>query len=181
MNKGIRSFRTSVSKREEIIQERPNNATWDIWRQFLHHHFIHTNRDIKIPLGCWLIDSNSMQRLWVFYYSKHYDQLYRGYRLRWHQNTKYNYEAFSRIVNTEYFSYTTNKSSATPPNDATSRHTPNDMLSKLPFDAVPCDINDTKSGWAICDHYPYEPPEPSPIPTPTTLQEAIALHPTSIY
>ena len=32
---GIRSYRTSASKLEEIIQERPNDATWSVWRRFL--------------------------------------------------------------------------------------------------------------------------------------------------
>ena len=91
---GIRSFRTSASKHEEITQERPSDATWDIWRSFLHHHFIHPNKDIRSPLGCWLSNSNAMTRLWVFYYSKRFDQLYRGYRTRWHRHDKYQYASF---------------------------------------------------------------------------------------
>ena len=175
---GIRSFRTSASKLEEITQERPNDATWDIWRSFLHHHFIHPNKDIRTPLGCWLTNSNDMTRLWVFYYSNRFDQLYRGYRTRWHRHDKYQYDTFNRIGNTEYFSYDANKTCTAPPSDQRStRHTTTDMLSKLPNDAVPCDINDAPEGWEICDHYPYVPPPETPVTTPPTIHSNIASQP----
>ena len=148
---GIRSYRTSASKMEEIVQERPSASTWTIWRRFLRHHFIHNDKDIRTPLGCWLINSNDMKRLWVFYYSKCYDQLYRGYRRCWHSHAKYSYDIFNRIADTEYYSYMANK--LTSPAGPT-RLTPNDMITSLPPDAVPCDVNDAPLGWEICKHYP---------------------------
>ena len=172
---GIRSYRTSASKMEEIIQERPNDATWLVWRRFLRCHFIHNDKDIRIPLGCWLINSNDMKRLWVFYYSKNYDQLYRGYRRYWHSHDKYSYDIFNRIMDTEYFSYTANK---LPGPIAPTRQLPNDMITSLPIDAVPCDVNDGPEGWEICEHYPYvHPTEPTLNPLPVCFEDALDSQP----
>ena len=78
-----------------------------------------------------------LTRLWVFYYSNRFDQLYRGYRTRWHRHDKYQYATFNRIGNTEYFSYDANKTCTAPPSgQLRTRHT----------DAVPCDINDAPEG-----------------------------------
>ena len=137
---GIQRFCTFASKREEIIlQEQPNDDAWDIWRRFLHHHFIHTNRDIKIPLGCWLIDFNEMKRLAVFY------------------NTMIHFtKDGTNIPNTTTIPSAT-KACAIPPDNPTYRHTPNDMISSLPFDAVPCDITmhcqAGKSVTTTCTHH----------------------------
>ena len=119
-----------------------------------------------------------MKRLWVFYYSKQNDQLYRGYQLRWHRRNKYNFDAFNRIGNTDYFSYEANKSCLTPPPaHHPKRRATNDMLSKLPHDAVPCDANDAPDGWEICDHYPYVPPPALPESHPPTIKAVLALQP----
>ena len=118
-----------------------------------------------------------MKRLWVFYCSKRFDQLYRGYRRCWHSHDKYNYNVFNRIANTEYFSYTANK---LPSPTAPIQKLPNDMITSLPNDTVPCDVNDGPLGWEICEHYPYVQPTPAQVPPPKCFTDVLASQPPHI-
>ena len=103
--KGYRMHQQSSSKREEIVQERPNERTWAVWRKFLFKHICNKNRKAYTHLGCWNIDPNTYERLWPFYFSEKKGYLYRGFRKKWYSNESYTYEVYKRIDedNTRYF------------------------------------------------------------------------------
>ena len=63
---GFRSIQQSQSKYEEIIQERPYDKIWTVWRQFLKKHICNNKWKLKTPLGPWKISSDSSDCLWPF-------------------------------------------------------------------------------------------------------------------
>ena len=76
---GYRIYQQSSSKREEVVQERPNVRTWAIWRKFLLKHICNKQRKAYIPLGTGNINPNKYERLWPFYFSEKQGYLYRGF------------------------------------------------------------------------------------------------------
>jgi hypothetical protein len=51
-----------------------------------------TRMRLKEKLGDWNITASKSERLWLFYYSKRKDTLYRSYRKEWHQQGAFKYD-----------------------------------------------------------------------------------------
>ena len=106
ITQGYRMYQQSSSKREEVVQERPNERTWAIWRKFLLKHICNKQRKAYNPLGCWNVDPDKYERLWPFYFSAKTEHLYRGFRAKWHSNETYTYEIYECIDdNTTRYSF----------------------------------------------------------------------------
>ena len=55
------------SKLEEVVQERPNEQSWRIWRKFLRKHVCNEELESTITLFGWHVDMNDYERLLPFY------------------------------------------------------------------------------------------------------------------
>jgi len=133
---GIHLWSQSKSKLSEIHQERPDEASWTIWRRFLntisnfHGHLFKS-------LGAWLQPANLLRRSWPIIYSPSGDSLY--------VRSSDHYEIHPNL-RTRIFSY--------------------DVIASVSFqpdDGIPVDVTETTSGWRIPGHLPQV---LYPIPTP---------------
>ena len=149
--KGEQSINQSASRKDEIVQERPDNTTWRVWRKFLRP-LCHTDsskmRD-KNQLSDWINTIQNSHRLWSFYCSGNKNTVYQRYWKVWHGNTRYQFDAYQGN-NEEVFDF-----------DLLDQ---NVDLKYMTGDAVPVDIAYSPRGWRVCQHHPritpLEPPAP---------------------
>ena len=137
--KGVWSINQSTSRKDKIVQERPDNTTWGMWIKFLRP-LCHTGSSKMIgenQLGNWISTIQNSHRLWFFYYSSNKNTVYRGYREDWHSNTRYQFGAYQGD-NEEVFEF-----------DPVDR---NIDLKYMPGDAVTVDIAYSPRGWRVCQH-----------------------------
>jgi exonuclease III len=125
---------------QEIHQERPNEASWTIWRRFLNT-IANFHGYLLQPLGTWLQPAATLRRLWPFLYSPSSDSLY----VR--SSTQYDIHPFSR---TQIYSYDLSFSVQVPPDDG-----------------IPVDCSATADGWRIPGSLAVIPPTISPGLSPT--------------
>jgi hypothetical protein len=112
IQKGERSIRQCSSRLREINQQRPNDASWGVWRRFLKticttemdpmynmctegiEKIKETGTRLRLcrPLGNWLVTAKKSERLWPFYYSHSQNVLYRSFRKDWHKQGIFNYD-----------------------------------------------------------------------------------------
>jgi exonuclease III len=117
---GCHLWSQSKSTLQEIHQERPNDASWTIWRRFLNiisnfHGYLY------VSLGPWLHPSDKLRRNWPIIYSPSSDSLY----IR--SADHYEIHPASR---TRIFPYTMAAS-----------------VPVQPHDGIPVDVTETTSGW----------------------------------
>lgn len=150
---GEKSIRHSASMKEEIVQERPSEASWIVWRKFLLKHVCYNRKwDIKLELGNWLVHWNESDRLWPFYYASQSDSLYKSYRQQWHSHDEYQYERYEGHASDPVYSFEPIQNSFH--TDEESEIKVLEKVLTLPDDAVPCDVTDSSGkGWGIVPHY----------------------------
>jgi hypothetical protein len=112
----------SKSDIQEIHQERPNEASWTIWRRFLNT-LSNFHGCLYHSLGDWLQPAAKLRRSWPTLYSPSSDSLYVC------SGDQYEIHPYFR---TRIYSYDT---------VATVRHQPED--------GVPVDCSETSDGWCI--------------------------------
>ena len=100
-------------------------------------------------LGNWLVLANNSERLWPFYYSEETDILYRSFRKEWHTNGEYYYDCHMIADNDTY------------------NYVPDGNVERLPNDATPADVMDTKEGWRIANHHPMQSKQQTTVRTDT--------------
>jgi hypothetical protein len=144
IQKGERSIRQCSSRLREINQQRPNDASWGVWRRFLKticttemdpmynmctegiEKIKETGTRLRLcrPLGNWLVTAKKSERLWPFYYSHSQNVLYRSFRKDWHKQGIFNYDCHQGN-DEESFDYAKC-----------------DNVDILPDDSVPVDVKD---------------------------------------
>ena len=137
----------SSSKLEEVVQERPSESTWGVWRKFLKKHICNKKLEATVKLYSWDVDMNHYERLWPFYYSDQYACIYKSYRTHWYSEDHYTYEGHKWIQDDLYSFESSFK-----------RH-------QLPSDAVPVMVwEERKLGWRVPTAAAtiYQKPNPSP-------------------
>ena len=159
--KGERSIRQCSSRLGEINQQRPNEATWGVWRKFLKtlcdretdpmYNLCSTGCEqtkaigqrlrLHLPLGDWRINANDSERLWPFYYSNSNNILYRSFRKDWHTQGVFSFDCHQGS------------------DDETFAYVKFGDVTTLPDDAVPVDVKDAVKGWRIAFYQAMEAPE----------------------
>ena len=148
--KGEMSIRQCASRLSEARQERPNEATWKIWKAFLNtlcadkdeskdirktKEMIKQDKGerlrLKQPLGDWKVLVQDSERLWPFYYSNDKNIRYRSYRKEWHKQGSFTFDCHQGT------------------NDETFDYGKFDSTTTLPLDSVPVDVFDADTGWRI--------------------------------
>ena len=179
VQKGERSIRQSSSRLKEINQQRPNEATWSVWRKFLttiskeaydpmydqctagREKLKEVGRRLRLraPLGDWIMPSNESERLWPFYYSNDNNVLYRSYREHWHKQGEFSFDCHQG-ADSETFAFVQY-----------------DNVIRLPDDAVPVDVFAATDGWRIAFYQGLEAKEDDTEVTPTTFMEKLMQQP----
>ena len=95
---GHRSEGQSASRLEEIIQDRPADSYWNVWRKFLHP-LCHDKgkgkgNQLLHNLGHWKTTLQTSNRLWPHYYSISTNKLYQGYRKHKHNHKEYQFDEY---------------------------------------------------------------------------------------
>ena len=182
VHKGQRSIRQSSSRLSEIKQERPNEATWGLWRKFLQtvctdsvdpmYDTCTSGKDeakamgsrlrLRIPLGDWLIQANDSERLWPFYYSNSNNVLYRSYRKEWHTQGVFSFDCHQG-ADSETFAFAQY-----------------DNIHRLPEDAIPVDVFAATDGWRISFYQALDLGEETQNTTPTSFLSALMQQPVHI-
>jgi exonuclease III len=137
---GCHLWSQSKSTLQEVYQERPNEASWTIWRRFLntianYHGYLFTQ------LGPWLHPSAQLRRTWPILYSPSGDSLY----IR--SSDHYEVHPASHHRN---FPYATAAS-----------------VRVQPSDGIPVDVTETSYGWLIPGNLAFAPSIPPTPPAPT--------------
>ena len=80
----------SFSTNEEFNQEKPDENSWRIWKKFLNTTICDEDRYLYLSLEQWTLQEST--RKWPYYFSPSKDRVYRCYREKWYDHTKYCYD-----------------------------------------------------------------------------------------
>ena len=146
---GIHLWSQSKSLLWEVHQERPDEASWTIWRRFLnsfstYHGYFHSS------VGSWLHPAAKLRRAWPYIFSPSGNTLYVRSGLQ--------YEIYP-FVRTQYYSY-----------DMTV------TVTHQPIDGIPIDCTETSAGWRI-PGFPAPVIYNPPVPTSPTFDDYIDQQP----
>ena len=157
--KGHQSDDQSAPQLEEIIQERPEESHWNVWRKFLHplchdkgnekgNQFIHS-------LDYWKSTLQTSHRLWPHYSFLSTNKLYKGYRKHEHNHREYQFDQYGGSDD-KLFDFTA--------------ETTHIDLCMMPNDTVPVDVASTPLGWRVCYHSPAKPDPKEELPALSFVQ-----------
>ena len=150
-----RSVTQSQFRLEEIIQERPGNKEWNVWRTFLCQYCHEGSTRLIKSLGKRTTTIYSSKQLWPFYYSSKNNTLYREYREAWHDNTKYQFNEYA-CNEGDVFKFT--------PKDR------NIEFKYIPDDTIPVDVVDAQQGWKVCHYQTLKLKLTAPVPSTDMVQ-----------
>ena len=135
-----------LAHRHKVHQKCPNDKAWAQWRRFLH--MITTSKQslqLKVPMGRWLLQTESLRRKWFFLYDPSTDLLF-------HRQPDNTYTTHTRLAH-DY-----NKDTS-------------DTVSTPPDTAVPVDIKARQQSWKIMGWKLHRADILLPTPTPSSITD----------